>query len=154
VSPDGKSLALAWFDSVNANLEVAQPASGGLTIAHPTPAVPTGGATTQPSGAACRPDGTTLQISAQNIAFDKNCLAAPTGKPFTIDFENKEAVPHNVEIFTDSSATERLGGATGPTDTIAGPDSVMYKVDALKAGTYYFHCDVHPTAMFGTFVVG
>jgi plastocyanin len=154
VSTDGKFQALAWFDSSNANLEVAQSPSGGLSLAHalPTNAPPSGAATTPPA-ATCEPDGTTLQISAQNIAFDKNCLAAPAGKAFTIEFNNKEAVPHNVEIFTDSSATNRLGGATGPTDTIAGPATVNYKVDALKAGTYYFHCDVHPTVMFGTFVV-
>ncbi|HEY3210806.1 MAG TPA: cupredoxin domain-containing protein [Actinomycetota bacterium] len=158
VSADGKSLALAWFDSVNANLEVAQAASGGLTIAHPTPAVPTGGATSQPTAATCEPDGTTLQISAPTGAsaagFDKSCLAAPAGKAFTIDFNNQDTgTPHNVEIFTDSSATNRLGGAKDASDFIVGPGTATYKVDTLKAGTYFFRCDIHPTVMTGTFVV-
>jgi len=158
VSADGKSLALAWFDSANANLEVAQSPSGGLALAHPlTPApTPTGGATTPPA-AACEPDGTTLQISAQNVAFDKNCLAAPAGKGFTIEFNNQEATPHNVEIFPTAqdaaSFSNALGGATGPSDIVAGPATVTYKVDALESGTYYFQCDVHPQQMNGTFVV-
>jgi plastocyanin len=154
ISADGKSLALAWFDSTNANLEVAQPPSGGLVLAHPlTPAAtPTGGATTPPP-ATCEPDGTTLQISAQNLAFDKDCLAAPAGEAFTIEFTNQEAVPHNVEIFTDSTATTRLGGATGPVDIVTGPATVTYQVDPLDPGTYYFHCDIHPTTMNGAFVV-
>ena len=36
---------------------------------------------------------------------------------------------------------------------VIGPTTVTYHVVALVAGTYYFHCDVHPTAMQGTFVV-
>jgi len=101
----------------------------------------------------CSPSGTSLQISAQNTAFDTRCLAAPANQPFTIAFVNKDAgVPHNVEIFTNQSATERLGGATGPTDLVTGPATVTYEVPALKPGNYYFHCDVHP-GMNGAFVV-
>jgi cytochrome c oxidase subunit 2 len=102
----------------------------------------------------CSPTGTTLQIAAKNIHFDKTCLAAPANQPFTIDFDNQDAgVPHNVEVYTDKSATERLGGATGLSDTITGPAKTTYKVGALKPGTYYFQCDVHASAMQGTFVV-
>jgi len=36
---------------------------------------------------------------------------------------------------------------------VTGPKTVTYQVPALSAGTYYFRCDVHPTQMFGTFVV-
>ena len=152
VSPDGKSLAIAWFDSVNLNLDVAMPTSGQLVLAHPTPTI------TQPSipapTAACSPSSTSLSVVALSVAFDTNCLAAPAGKAFTIRFNNQDTgIQHNVEIFTDPSATTRLGGATGPLDTITGPATATYSVDPLKAGTYYFRCDIHPTAMFGTFVV-
>jgi plastocyanin len=34
-----------------------------------------------------------------------------------------------------------------------GPTTVTYDIPALDAGTYYFHCDVHPT-MNGSVVVG
>ena len=36
---------------------------------------------------------------------------------------------------------------------VTGPTTVTYHVDALAAGTFFFHCDIHPTLMFGTFVV-
>ena len=102
----------------------------------------------------CSPAGTSLQIAAKNIHFDKSCLAAPAGQAFSVAFDNQDTnVPHNVEIYTDKTATTRLGGATGATDTVTGPATTTYQVSALKAGTYYFQCDVHPSAMFGTFVV-
>ena len=34
-----------------------------------------------------------------------------------------------------------------------GPKTTTYKLPALKAGTYFFHCDAHPTAMQGKLVV-
>ena len=102
----------------------------------------------------CSPAGTSLQIAAKNIHFDKSCLAAPAGQAFSVAFDNQDTnVPHNVEIYTSKAATQRLGGATGATDTVTGPATTTYQVSALKAGTYYFQCDVHPSAMFGTFVV-
>jgi cytochrome c oxidase subunit 2 len=100
--------------------------------------------------ASCSPTGTKLTISAKNIHFDKPCLAAPAGKPFTITFHNEDSgVPHDVAIYTNSSATKALFvGAI-----VTGPTVVVYHVPALPAGTYYFRCNVHPTAMHGTFVV-
>jgi plastocyanin len=32
---------------------------------------------------------------------------------------------------------------------VTGPATASYHVPALKPGTYYFHCDVHPTTMHG-----
>jgi len=151
VSPDGKKIAVAWFDSMNLDLDVALPAGPlQLAIATPTnhqPSVP-------PPAASCSPSGAALTVSAQNIAFNTNCLAAPANTAFTLQFTNNDSgTPHNVEIFTNSSATTRLGGATGPTDILVGPGSVTYKVDALPAGSYFFRCDIHPQQMTGTFVV-
>jgi plastocyanin len=157
VSGDGKTLAIAWFDAVNTNLDVAVPSSGGLVLAHPLPTLAQPSVTAQPTQSSggpppCEPDGTTLAIAAQNSAFDKDCLAAPAGQAFTIDFTNDDAgVPHNVDIYDQQGGTH-LGGAA-PTEFFTGPGTTTYDVDALDAGTYFFQCDVHPTAMFGTFVV-
>jgi cytochrome c oxidase subunit II len=108
----------------------------------------------QREGGQCSPTGTSLQIAAKNIHFDKDCLAAPAGQPFTIEFDNQDpGIPHNVEVYTDDSLSDRLAGATGITDTITGPAKTTYKSGPLEAGTYYFVCDVHESAMFGTFVV-
>jgi hypothetical protein len=158
VSADGSSLALVWFDGANANLEVAQTAPGELILAHPlTPAAtPTGAApTAEPT---CEPEGTTLQIAApvgsSASGFDKTCLAAPAQEAFSIDFDNQDAgVSHNVSVYTDSTATTRLGGASDPGDFIIGPATVTYEVEPLEAGTYFFRCDIHPTTMTGAFVV-
>jgi hypothetical protein len=163
VSADGKSLAMAWFDAANANLDVAIPPSGGLVLAHPPPtlAPPTAtAASPTTSGAAppCEPTGTSLQVEAPPLAsgtgFDQNCLAAPADEAFTVEFANNDpGVPHNFEIYSDSSASTRLGGATGPTDSIVGPATVTYDVDPLDPGIYYFQCDIHPQTMNGTFAV-
>jgi plastocyanin len=157
VSADGKSVALAWYDSSNSNLNVAQSSAEGLAIAHPTtrPGLPSGVPT---GGATCSPGGTSLQIvapvGAQASGFDVNCLAVKAGAAFTVDFTNNDGVvPHNFEIFTDSSATTRLGGAGSPGEIVAGGSSTKYNVDPLQAGTYFFHCDIHPTTMTGTFIV-
>jgi plastocyanin len=39
-------------------------------------------------------------------------------------------------------------------DVITGPKTTNYSFSAPEAGTYYFHCDVHPTQMKGTVTVG
>lgn len=103
------------------------------------------------SSALCKPDGTSLQISAHDIKFDKSCLAAPANVAFTITFKNEDSgIPHDVAIYTNSSATKALFvGAL-----LTGPGTIVYHVPALPAGTYYFRCNVHPTEMYGTFVVG
>ncbi len=100
--------------------------------------------------AACQPTGTALQVSAQDISFDTDCLAAPAGQPFTIEFQNNEQnVSHNVAIYTDLSAGEELFVG----EIFPGPDSRTYRVPAMDPGTYFFRCDVHPGQMTGTFVV-
>jgi nitrite reductase (NO-forming) len=110
----------------------------------PTPSNP-GGPT-----AACSPHGTVVKVTAHNVAFDASCLAAPANTPFQIEFTNMDpGIPHNVAIYTDSSAAKAL--FTGA--LVSGPNTVSYKVPALAPGNYYFRCDVHPTQMVGTFVV-
>jgi plastocyanin len=153
-------LAVAWFDSLNKNLDVATVASGAtLALAFsPSPA-----ATPQPSptgsAAACEPEnGTDLTITAPVGAsasgFDKTCLGVVAGKAFTVAFKNDDtSVPHNWALYTDSSAATLLGGAPDATTFITGPDQTDYQVKALDAGLYYYRCDIHPTVMFGQFVV-
>jgi plastocyanin len=34
-----------------------------------------------------------------------------------------------------------------------GPQTTTYRLPALKAGSYFFHCDAHATAMQGKLVV-
>ncbi|HEX6676484.1 MAG TPA: cytochrome c oxidase subunit II [Actinomycetes bacterium] len=99
----------------------------------------------------CPNDPTPGQISAQNIAFDKDCLAAKAGQPFTLKFDNKDAgVSHNVAVFRNESAS---GGALFTGAIFAGPQTQTYDIKALPKGNYFFRCDVHAQAMTGKLVV-
>jgi plastocyanin len=166
VSGDGKKLAVAWFDSLNKNLDVAT-ASSGATLALAFSPSPASTAAAQPSAsgsaAACQPEGgTSLSIAAPANAaasgFDKKCLAVAGGKAFTVAFKNDDVTIHNFVIYTTDpfpnqpTADQRLGGAdtNGP---VPGGTSQTYDVKALQPGTYFFRCDFHPTVMTGTFVV-
>jgi plastocyanin len=104
--------------------------------------------TTSPSAASapCSPNGTALKVSASNTTFDTNCLAAPAGQAFTIAFDNKDSMVHNVQILKGSQSV--FDG-----DLVTGPKTQAYNVPALAAGTYEFHCKVHPAQMKGVFVV-
>jgi cytochrome c oxidase subunit II len=97
----------------------------------------------------CPEDTSPGQIAADNITFDKDCLTAPAGKPWTLTFDNKESVQHNVAIFQGSNAE---GANVFRGQVFAGPKVVKEQVPALKAGSYFFHCDVHPQAMQGKLV--
>ena len=96
----------------------------------------------------CSPSGTTLTLTASGTKFNTDCLAAPAGQAFKINYENKDSIAHNIQILESHSASEALfdaGLITTGTKTLDVP--------ALKAGTFAFHCKIHPGAMSGTFVV-
>jgi plastocyanin len=101
-------------------------------------------------GPTCSPAGTSLALTAEGHKFDKDCLAVPAGESFTIRFDNKDGDRHNVAILPSHTATTTLFEG----DILPGPKSLTYNVPALKAGTYHFHCEVHPNLMNGVFIVG
>ena len=99
----------------------------------------------------CSPSGTSLSITASGTAFDKNCLAAPAGQAFTLAFDNKDAgTTHNIVILRSHTDT---GQPLFRAPLVQGPKTENLNVNALTAGTYAFHCEVHPSRMSGTFVV-
>ncbi len=99
--------------------------------------------------ATCTPSGTALRIVANNLHFDRDCLAAPANQPFTITLNNQEnGIPHNISIYPDGQG----GNALFKGDIVTGVQTTVYRVRGLPAGTYYFQCDVHPD-MNGALVV-
>jgi plastocyanin len=110
----------------------------------PTSGPPASSAGAPPTG------GVTTTVTASGLAFDTQTITLPANKATTLTFDNQDAgVPHDIAIFPDASATNPL--FTG--DIVVGVKSVDYQIRALKPGSYFFHCDVHPD-MNGTVTVG
>ena len=103
------------------------------------------------SAPACSPSGTALSIAAKDRKFDKDCLAAPAGQPFTIEFDNRDSeVPHNVAIFDRTNGKKPLFKG----EVIIGPKKITYSVPAQASGTYEFVCEPHDFTMIGRFIIG
>lgn len=99
--------------------------------------------------APCSPSGSTVSIVASGTKFDKACLAAPANQPFTLNYDNRDRVTHNIVFLESHTSTEILFRA----EIFMGPKTSTFNVAPLKAGTYVFHCEVHPGIMTGTLVV-
>jgi cytochrome c oxidase subunit 2 len=89
----------------------------------------------------------TVAITANNTQFDIDEFDVPADTPFCIEFENQEAIPHNVAIY-DTSGEALFTGAF-----LNEPGTITYSVPALPAGDYTFLCDAHPQAMAGDVTV-
>ena len=96
----------------------------------------------------CSPSGTTLTITASGTKFNTDCLAAPASQAFRINFDNKDSLSHNIQILESHSASEALFDAG-----LVPAGLRTLDVPALKAGTFAFHCKIHPGLMSGTFIV-
>jgi plastocyanin len=85
-------------------------------------------------------------VVAKDIKFVTTEVKVPAGKAFQLTFDNQDGAPHNVAIYTDSSASQaKFQG------DIFSSGTRVYDVPALAAGSYFFRCDVHPD-MTGTIV--
>jgi len=85
-------------------------------------------------------------VVAKDMKFTSPAVEVKAGTSFTLHFDNQDAAPHNVAIYTDSTASSAV--SVGEIVTAGTKDQV---VPALKAGTYFFRCDVHHD-MTGTIV--
>jgi plastocyanin len=89
-------------------------------------------------------DGPT--IVARDMKFQTASVEVKAGTNLTLHFDNQDSAPHNVAIYTDSSAATPVSVgqivASGTSDQV---------IPALAAGTYFFRCDVHHD-MTGTIV--
>jgi plastocyanin len=85
-------------------------------------------------------------VVAQGNAFSPATVNVTAGKAFSLTLDNKDGAPHNVAIYKDSSAAEKISIGEIVTST-----SVTQQVPALEKGQYFFRCDVHHE-MTGTIV--
>jgi plastocyanin len=113
----------------------------------PSPAAsPTAEESPDETPADCSPSGE-IEVEAEDISFDTDCVAASAGVPFEMEFKNRDSgIPHNFAIYTEEGGDALFQGRV-----ITGAADATYQVDAIDAGQYYFQCDIHPS-MNGTFV--
>ena len=105
---------------------------------------PGGGGGGQAGGGGGSPTAT---VTASGIAFDTSTIDLPADQPSTIHFVNEDnATQHNIAIYPSA---DDLANFLFRGEPITGSSETDYAVDPLKAGTYYFQCDIHPT-MNGT----
>jgi cytochrome c oxidase subunit II len=95
------------------------------------------------------PEGEVVEVTADQIRFEPLELTAPADQPFTLRFNNAEAVIHNVVIYdAENNEVFRSGDLTGPEAT------GDFAVPALPAGEYTYICEYHPVPdMTGTLIV-
>jgi plastocyanin len=104
------------------------------------------------AGGAGPPSASTLDVTAKNLAFNPTSLSAPGGGTVTIKFTNDDPqVPHNIVVFNGTSAT---GTPLFTGTPVTGPGTATYSFAASPPGTYFFHCEFHPTTMKGTLKIG
>lgn len=114
-----------------------------------TPAAPNMTVTETTSASGDGNQSLTVDLTAQNIAFDTNTITVPAGAQVTIRFTNLDSVPHNVAVYETSQANEAIF-----VGEIINQGEIAYTFTAPgQPGTYFFRCDVHPTTMTGDFIV-
>ena len=87
--------------------------------------------------------------------FAQTTLQVEPDRPTALDFDNQDpGVPHNVEIFDEDPAENPQAALLFSGAIVTGPVRTTYEVPPLAAGTYFFHCVVHPTTMTGTIESG
>ena len=93
-----------------------------------------------------------LELVAENTSYDPTELTAPAGADVTIVFDNDDPdLQHNFALFESADA---LDSPIFEGDVITGVDTIDYEFTAPEEpGTYFYHCDIHPTQMDGDFIV-
>ena len=103
---------------------------------------------------ACGLTSTDLHVIARNTRFDPTCLAITPDTKFKIVFENHDpGVPHTISIYTVDPSQSTDATLLFEGDRVQGPAITTYEVPGLPAGNHFFRCEVHPTLMFGRFIV-
>ena len=102
--------------------------------------------TANPPASAGPVDPNAPVVVAQGNVFSPTTVTVTAGKAFSLTLDNKDSAPHNVAIYKDSAAAEKIS-----IGEIVSSTKATQQVPALEKGQYFFRCDVH-TDMTGTIV--
>jgi plastocyanin len=91
------------------------------------------------------------QVVATDNKFDKKELRAKAGQQFTVTLTNKGKAKHNIHFLDKKGGSTLVEGAQGKIIDGGQSDTISFTVP--NPGKYYFLCDLHPTEMFGDFIV-
>jgi plastocyanin len=89
-----------------------------------------------------------ITVTAKDNVFEPKSFAAPAGTAVTVTLENKGAALHNFALIDEKGPD----GKDIQTELIPGGQSDTVEF-TLPAGSYDFHCTVHPAEMRGTLTV-
>ncbi len=92
-----------------------------------------------------------IDLTANDLKFDKDTITVPAGSEVYINFDNQDDDrSYNFSVYTRADAQTRMFVG----DTVAAGAQTTYQFPAGKTpGTYYFRCDLYPINMHGDFVV-
>ena len=143
------SQAMTSTSKTNVSMNRSTPQNGTVATSASTSKVSANLSGSMPTNQSAK--NVVINLTAKNIAFDKNSITVPAGAHVIVNFDNQDnGIQHNVAFYTDASASESIYvGAI-----ITGPKKITYTFDApTRPGTYFFRCDVHPSIMTGQFIV-
>jgi len=117
-----------------------------------TPAAPGATGTLTPGGGPAAPGAPiTVTTSGTTLAFSPTQITVNAGQQVTVQYNNNSPLPHNIHFFNGKDAS---APSLAQTDIATGPNAVHTTTfTAPAAGTYFYHCDVHPTQMTGQLIV-
>lgn len=102
----------------------------------------------------CVSSGTEISLVTRDdgLGFESSCFEVSHGAEFTITFTSKVPGSNAIAIFTEPPSCEVAKTTSDgvrsftcePTaiflgDPVNGPGTIVYRVQALEPGTYYFH---------------
>ncbi len=108
----------------------------------PAPTATTAPAPTATTAAATPVNSTQVAIAIQNFSFNPQTITIKTGT--TVTWTDKDTTPHTVTSDSGAPASFNSGPLAAPGGT--------FKFTFTQAGTYTYHCMIHPS-MTATIVV-
>ncbi len=98
----------------------------------------------------CPPGPPSVQLVAQNTAWNSGCIAVPGNTPWSATVTNKDTgIDHTFAVF-DST---KLKVKYFESPHIPGPSTASFQLTPLRPGRYYFECTIHGPSMSGTLIV-